>query len=125
MVLKKVEVSFMKSKNCLSWIGFWHILFWTGIIVVPVLGTVGPVFMACGVIVPIAGVIKLVGYLFHFEVPFIMFQVGSVILHPILVFLLSILIGIALFVGGKIVWKVLLKYFDWIKEMKKESNKNI
>ncbi len=38
---------------------------------------------------------------------------------------LQILIGMALFVGGKVVWKVLLKYFDWIKEMKKELNENI
>ena len=38
-----------------------------GIVVVPTLGLIAAVFTLCGVVCPIAGVVKLAGHLLHFD----------------------------------------------------------
>lgn len=111
------------AKNILSMFLFYSIVSLTGVIVLPTLGIITPTFILCGIITPIAGLIKLIGYIFNIDMPFIMFQIGEFTLNPILVFLLSILIGIILYILGTYAWKLLLGYIHIVSDKKKEIDK--
>lgn len=79
----------------------------SGIFVVPTLGIIAPTFVLCGVLCPIAGLVKLAGYFFHFDVPFIMFQWGDKTLHPIPACILSVIAGGLLYGGRVKCWRAL------------------
>lgn len=95
---------------------FYISVFASGIFIIPTLGIIAPIFMLCGLLAPICGLIKLVGYIFHIEVPFIMFQIGKYELNPISSFILSIITGLILYFIGKYSWHLLLKYINKVKE---------
>lgn len=95
---------------------FYISVFASGIFIIPTLGIIAPIFMLCGLLAPICGLIKLIGYIFHIEVPFIMFQIGKYELSPIPGFILSIIIGLILYFIGKSSWHLLLKYINKVKE---------
>lgn len=73
-----------------------------------------------GIISPIAGLVKFAGSLLGFEVPWVMFQVGSHEAPPALAFLLSVLMGILLAAAGRKVWKLMAGY---IKMMSRKKEK--
>lgn len=108
------------TNNLLTVIAFYSLTGISGLFIIPILGIIGPVFMLCGVLCPILGIIKLLGYLFHFEVPFVVFQLGSITLHPVPACLLAITIGILLYLIGKGAWHLLLKYLNSVS-IKKQS----
>ena len=81
--------------------------------VIPVLVIVAPTFILCGVASAVLGIIKLVDYLLHLNIPYvdyIGFQFGNTALSPIPVFILSLITGIILFLLGRgaatLVWKL-------------------
>ncbi len=84
----------------------------SGLFVIPCLGILAPALMICGVISPIAGLVKLAGHIIGREVPYIMFQFGSVTLSPWAAFPASVILGILLFLLGKGAWKLLLRYMQ-------------
>ncbi len=92
----------------------------SGLFVIPVLGILAPVLMICGVISPIAGLIKLAGHIIGKEVPYIMFQFGSVTLSPWAAFPVSIIFGAVLFLLGKGAWKLLLRYMQTAGDLGKK-----
>lgn len=102
---------------------FYISTFFSGIFVIPILGIVAPVFIISSIITPLSGFLKLIGYLFNFNVPFVIFQIGNIELNPIISFILSMLIGLILYFLGKGAWKLLLKYIKYIKneQMKLEG----
>lgn len=77
-------------------------------------------FMAGGVIAPIAGLIKFIGYLLGFDVPYVVFQAGSYTAHPLLVLPLSIVLGLLLFGLGKGVWNLMIKYVRMLSRQKRK-----
>lgn len=99
---------------------FCSLVGFSGLFVVPTLGILAPVLMLCGVICPVAGLIKLIGHIIGREVPFIMFQFGSVTLSPWLAFPASAIIGILLFLLGKGSWHLLLRYLQTASEVGKK-----
>lgn len=107
-------------KNILNIFLFYSIVSLTGVIVLPTLGMLALAFILCGIITPIAGLIKLIGYIFNIDMPFIMFQIGEFTLNPILGFLLSILIGMVLYILGTYAWKLLLRYIHIVSNEKKK-----
>ncbi len=84
----------------------------SGLFVIPCLGILAPTLMICGVICPIAGLVKLAGHIIGREVPYIMFQFGSYTLSPWAAFPASIILGVLLFLLGKGAWKLLLRYMQ-------------
>lgn len=85
-------------------------------LILPCLAIIAPTFILCGLIIPIAGLIKLAGFIFGFNVSFIIFRIGNFILHPILGFVLSMIAGIILCVGGIYLLALLRKYINFVKE---------
>lgn len=107
-----------KTNKIFASIVFYCLVSLTGIIILPTLGIIAPVFILCSFICPIGGIIHLISGIFNFNLPIVSFQFGNVILNPFLGFVLSIMIGIILYFIGKACWKILLLYINQVKKVK-------
>lgn len=72
-----------------------------------------------GIISPIAGLIKAIGFLLHIDISFIVFQIGDVVLHPFLGLFISIILGGFLYFLGKRTWGLVIKYIQSINKFRK------
>lgn len=100
---------------------FYSLVGLTGMIVIPVLGIIAPAFIACGVLTPVLGVVKLIDYLLNLNIPFaehIGIQFGNVILSPVPSFFITILTGVILFLLGRGAWKLLIIYCKRVSKVK-------
>lgn len=75
---------------------------WTFIL--PITSIMGITFMGCGLISPVAGLIKFVAFLFGYDIPEIQFVMGSYSASAITFLPISIMVGVASFVIGKLLW---------------------
>ena len=116
-----------KPKDGFSWnrfltvCAFYSLVGFSGLFVIPVLVIVAPTFILCGVASAVLGIIKLVDYLLHLNIPYvdyIGFQFGNTALSPIPVFILSLITGIILFLLGRGAWKLLITYCKGISKTK-------
>lgn len=100
---------------------FYSLVGFSGLFVIPCLAIVAPTFIVCGIVTPILGIVKLVDYLLHLNIPFVEyigFEFGSTILSPVPVFILSIIMGVILFLVGKGSWKLLVYYCKQVSKTK-------
>ncbi len=100
---------------------FYSLVGFSGLIVIPCLAVIAPTFLLCGAVTPVLGVIKLVDYVLHLNLPFVEaigFQFGDAALSPIPVFFLSILTGVILFLIGIGSWKLLVSYCKQVSRTK-------
>lgn len=100
---------------------FYSLVGFSGLIVIPCLAVIAPTFLLCGAVTPVLGVIKLVDYVLHLNLPFVEaigFQFGDAALSPIPVFFLSILTGVILFLIGIGNWKLLVSYCKQVSRTK-------
>lgn len=98
---------------------FYGLTGFSGMFVIPVLGIIAPTFIFCGAVVPIAGMVKYVGSLFGYDVPYVMFQMGNFILSPTWGFLWSVITGAMLLLLGKGSWELLLRYIRAVSRTKR------
>lgn len=100
----------LAKENGFSWnrfltvCAFYSLVGFSGLFVIPVLVIVAPTFILCGVASAVLGIIKLVDYLLHLNIPYvdyIGFQFGNTALSPIPVFILSLITGIILFLASR------------------------
>ena len=101
-------------------IAFYLLTFFTGIVMLPATGGVAIALMFGGVVCPIGGLAKLLGSMLGFDLPISLFDIGAFHMPPALVFPLAVIFGIALFAGGRALWKVLRKYLAWMSHMKQD-----
>ena len=112
----------MKHENITSLanrITFYIIAFFTGLVVLPTTGAVGLAFMFSGVVCPIAALIKLIGEILGFDVPIILFEIGSFHLPLAVGVLLAVVLGLLLLFAGKYLWNLTRKYIAWIVGLKR------
>lgn len=88
--------------------------------IIPILGITSPILLLCGIIAPIAGLIKLVGSLFGYDIPYVVVQFGRVTLSPFPAFLYSAIVGILLLLLGRGAWKLLLRYIHTVSKTKQD-----
>ena len=72
-----------------------------------------------GVFVPIISVIRLLGFFWGFDSPFLSISFGFFIPHPILQLPISIVLGVLLFMLGGVVWKAVIKYIRKVSNTKR------
>ena len=92
---------------------FYSLVGFSGLILIPTLAVIAPVFMLCGILCPVLGIIKLADFLLPVHIPYaeyIMFQFGNASAGPVLVFFLCILTGLLLYLLGYGSWKLLVFY---------------
>ncbi|MCI8671537.1 MAG: helix-turn-helix transcriptional regulator [Bacilli bacterium] len=116
-VLKAIKYS---NKLVIKSILFYLGTFFSGIIIIPILGIIAPTFIICSIIVPLVGLIKVLSYLFKFELAFVIFEIGSVEINPFISLALSIIMGLTMYFLGKEMWKLLMKYLKYIKNERLE-----
>lgn len=107
-----------KQNKIFTSIIFYCLVSLTGIIILPTLGIIAPVFILCSFVCPIGGIIHLISGIFNLNLPIVSFQLGNITLSPFLGFVLSIIIGIILYFIGKGCWKLLLLYINQIRKIK-------
>lgn len=91
-------------------VAFYSLAGFTGMFVLPFCSVLAIGFMISGVMAPIAGVISFLGFIVGIDVSFVVFQIGDYVAPPYLAFPLSVAMGILLFLAGKGVWKLMMKY---------------
>lgn len=91
----------------------------SGMIVIPVLVICAPVFIACGIAAPILGAVKLIDTLLHLGIPYAGCIGISGIENPAIVFVLSIVMGVALYLAGRGCWKLLVYYIKGVSQAKR------
>ncbi len=109
-----------KNKRIRAIFIFYLLVSLTGIFILPILGIIAPVFILCSIICPLLGLIKLIAWLFGYDIPIIMFQIGNYTLGPILGFLLSLPMSVILYIAGIKAWKLLIKYIHHVSDKKKK-----
>lgn len=97
---------------------FYSLTFFQGMFIIPCGSVLAGALIFSGVISPIAGLIKLVGYILGFEVPFVVIQFGPFIPHPVIAFFLSILFGLFFLWSGRGLWRMVLAYIRKVSETK-------
>ncbi len=91
----------------------------SGMIVIPVLVICAPVFIACGIAAPVLGAVKLIDTLLHLGIPYASCIGISGIENPAIVFVLSIVMGVALYLAGRGCWKLLVYYIKGVSQAKR------
>ncbi len=108
------------QNNTFSWrrfcavTAFYSFAGFTGMFILPFCSVLAAGLMISGVMAPIAGVIEFLGFLAGKNVPFVSFQFGTYTAPPYLAFPLSVATGVLLFLAGKAVWKLMIKYIQII-----------
>lgn len=103
--------------------GFYSVAGLISLFAFPMLGVIAPTLMLCGIVTPLAGLVKFVGSIFGTDMSFIVFQIGNLILNPFLTFLASIITGFVLFTVGIMAWKLLRKYLATVSKIKEVTVK--
>lgn len=88
----------------------------SGMFVIPVLGICAPVFILCAAVALIAGVVKL---FLNPVIPYADYIGIAGIESPILVFVLSIIISVVLYLIGYGCWKLLVGYIKVVSKTKR------
>lgn len=114
------------KNNQFSWrklgaiVAFYGLAGFGTMFILPITSVLSVGLMLCGIIAPIAGIIKFGGFLLGIEVPFVMIQIGNFVLHPLLTLPCSIIMGLLLFLGGKACWQLTIKYIKTISHQRKK-----
>lgn len=91
---------------------------WTFLL--PLTSILGITLMGCGFVIPIAGCIKFIGFLFGYDISNIQFTIGTFSANAITFLPISILFGIASFFIGKFLWIATIQI---IKRLSKSAAK--
>lgn len=84
-----------------------------------ILAICAPVFLLCAIAAPVLGAVKLVDALLHLGIPFASYIGMTGIESPALVFLLSIVMGVVLYLIGRGCWKLLVYYIKGVGKAKR------
>lgn len=87
-------------------IAFYSMAGAVGVCVLPVTSICAAAFLLSGALCPLAGVVKFVGALLGFEMPYIGIQLGSYSAGPGLVLVLSVVMGAVVMAAGWLLWKL-------------------
>lgn len=103
---------------------FYSVVGFSGLIVIPTLAIIAPVFILSGFLVPVIGAIKMINYIFNLGIPYLenvgIVLGGIIVLNPVVEFIISIIVGILIYWAGHGAWKLLLSYCRKISETKKD-----
>ncbi len=91
----------------------------SGLIVIPVLAICAPVFIGCAIATPILGAVKLIDALLNLGIPYASYIGISGIENPAIVFILSIVMGVVLYLIGRGCWKLMACYIKGVSKAKR------
>lgn len=122
----KISVgSTLNMEKIMMVISFYSLTSLSGMFVIPCGTVLAGGLMFSGILVPIAGLIKFVGYLAGYDVPLVVVQLGAFELHPTLVLPLTIILGVLLFLLGKRIWRAVIKYIQNVSIAKRKLDERV
>lgn len=103
---------------------FYGVIGFSGMVVIPILATVSFAFIACGILLPVLGTLKMINYILDFNLSFVnhigINLPGIIELNPIVEFLAAIIIGVFMYIVGRKAWNLLICYCHTISKIKKD-----
>lgn len=90
----------------------------SGMCIVPCLLVCAPAFMLCGILAPLLGAVKMVDVLFRLGIPGVQYIGITGVTDPVLVFVLCLVFGAALFLAGYGCWRLLVGYVKGMSRVK-------
>lgn len=119
----------LAESNGFSWTrvltvcAFYSLVGFSGMIVIPCLAIMAPVFVLCGIFCPIAGTAKLIDYLLDLGIPWMdnvgVFLFGPDPLGPVSTFFFLLVLGALLILAGIFCWKALVGYCKKVGQVKR------
>jgi len=109
-------------KKLLMTFSFYSLVSISGMFIIPCGTVLAGGLMLTGVVGPIAGFIKLLGFYLGFDVPFVFMSVNGYEPHPLLAFPLSIALGILLLLSGRAIWRLIIRYIHRVSNTKRTLN---
>lgn len=106
----------MNFKKVSLLIAFYGATGLSGMFVLPFTSVASVGFMFCGVIAPLAGLLKLVCSFFGYTVPFVVMDFGVYKPEPLPAFLLSLFVGAVIFAMGYGLWRVMKAYIKAVSK---------
>ena len=91
----------------------------SGLVVIPVLVICAPIFIVCGIAAPVLGAVKLMDALLNLGIPYAGCIGITGIENPAIVFVLSVVMGMALYLMGRGCWKLLVYYIKGVSRAKR------
>lgn len=91
----------------------------SGVIVIPVLAICAPVFIVCAIATPILGAFKLIDAILNLGIPYAGYIGIYGIENPAIVFVLTIVMGVILYLIGRGCWKLLVCYIKGVSKAKR------
>ncbi|AJS58537.1 DUF1700 domain-containing protein [Paenibacillus sp. IHBB 10380] len=89
----------------------------SGMFLLPFISTLSIALMISGVIAPIGGIIKFVGYLMGYDIAGITIEIGAFTANRPMEFLpISIVMGVLMFWLGRVLWKLTIKYIHAVSQ---------
>lgn len=102
-IAKNPSFSFRKLVSVLAFYGYAGI---SGIIILPAVSISAVTFLVCGVLCPLAGIVKLAAWLMGQDVPQIQFVVGAYSAGPVAMVPITLVLGALCFPLGWGLWRL-------------------
>lgn len=102
---------------------FYSIVGFSGMIVIPCLAIMSPVFIICGIVSPILLAVKMIDYILNLGLPYMENMgifIGITELNPIVEFAIGLIIGVLLCLIGRGCWKLLVYYCKKVSKTKSD-----
>lgn len=109
----------LSASRVLALCAFYSVTGLSGLVVIPTLVICAPVFLLCGIVTPLLGAVKAVDVALGLHIPYVQYIGIAGVQNPVLVFVLCILAGIALFALGYGCWKLLVGYVKSVSRVKR------
>jgi uncharacterized membrane protein len=107
-------------KKLLMVFSFYSLVSLSGMIIIPFGTVLAGGLMLTGIFAPIAGLINLLGFFLGFDTSYIQLQFGSYETHPLLVLPISIILGVLVFILGRVTWKAVVRYIRKVSTTKRK-----
>jgi len=106
-------------KKLLMTFSFYSLVSLSGMFIIPCGTVLAGGLILTGILGPIAGLIKAMGFLLRFDVPFYFMSINGYEPHPLLAFPLSIAMGILLLLAGRAIWRLISRYISKVSKTKR------
>ena len=106
-------------KKLLMTFSFYSLVSLSGMFIIPCGTVLAGGLILTGVIGPIAGLIKLIGFYLGLDVPFYFMSINGYEPHPFLAFPLSIALGFLLLLSGRAIWRLIIRYIRKVSNTKR------
>lgn len=110
------SISFKKLMMVFS---FYSLTSLSGIFVIPCGTFFAGGLILCGIIGPMVGLVKTLGFFFGYDVPFAILYINGWQPHSLLAFPITVVLGVLFVLLGRTIWKAVISYIRKVSNIKR------